>query len=297
MPPPHDTPGRDGTAGAPALRAGASGEVVAAPLAAKRWGGCCGTVPAVLVHGFTQGLWAWGSIGSSLGTNREVTAADLPGHGGSSATRAGPWTTAALLAGVARGPAAWVGYSLGGRMCLHLALERPDLVKGLVLVGAHPGIADEAEREARRRADAELADSLDPPPGHPSASLEPRHRLDRFLDRWLANPLFAGLDARSAELDRRRENDPAGLAWSLRLAGTGSQEPLWERLGELRMPVLVVAGEGDRKFSAIGRQTADAIGPRARFEAIRGAGHAVHLEQPGRFGALLGEWLGALDRA
>ncbi len=254
-----------------------------------------GRTPAVLVHGFTQGSWSWQATAEQLAGTRGVTCADLPGHGGSRDVSAGLWRTAGLLADVVPRPAFWVGYSLGGRACLHLALSRPDLVRGLVLIGAHPGIADEAERNRRRRADWQLAARLDPPPEHPDAADPPQVRLDRFLQRWLANPMFAGLDRRSAGLERRRENDPAGLAQSLRLAGTGSQEPLWGRLGELDMPVLVVAGQRDAKFTALGRRAAGLIGANARFEEVPGAGHPAHVEAPDHFSALLGRWIDSVE--
>jgi 2-succinyl-6-hydroxy-2,4-cyclohexadiene-1-carboxylate synthase len=173
----------------------------------------------------------------------------------------------------------YVGYSMGGRLCLHLALARPDLVEGLIVLGATAGIDDPGERAARREADEALAADLE------------RGGLDAFLDRWLANPLFAGLDPASAGLDDRRRNTVRGLAQSLRRAGTGTQEPLWDRLGELTVPVLVVAGERDEKFAAHGRRMAGAIGTSATFATVPGAGHPAHLEQPAAFVAILLGWL------
>ena len=90
-----------------------------------------------------------------------------------------------------------------------------------------------------------------------------------FLERWLSQPLFASLDRSDGDIEARLTNTAAGLASSLRLAGTGTQAPLWTRLGELAMPVLVVAGEHDAKFTAIGRRMADSI-PDASFVAHRG---------------------------
>jgi 2-succinyl-6-hydroxy-2,4-cyclohexadiene-1-carboxylate synthase len=232
----------------------------------------------VLVHGFTQTLASWEPLAARLRARWRVVRADLPGHGGSAAVRADLPTTAELL-GTAGGPGAFVGYSLGGRVCLRLALDRPDLVRALVLLGASPGIAGAGERAERRAADEALARDLE------------RDGVAAFLDRWLAGPLFATLPAERAGRAERLGNGAAGLAAALRLLGTGTQEPLWARLPELAAPVLLVAGELDGKFAAMAERMAGAIGPRARVALVPGAGHAAHLEQPERFGDLVEPFL------
>ena len=123
------------------------------------------------------------------------------------------------MLGASCGPATYVGYSMGGRLCLHLALARPETVERLVLVSATAGIEDDDERATRRAADDALATSLE------------RDGVDAFLDGWLAQPMFATLA--DPGLDDRRRNVAAGLASSLRLAGTGTQQPLWDRLASL----------------------------------------------------------------
>jgi pimeloyl-ACP methyl ester carboxylesterase len=107
------------------------------------------------------------------------------------------------------------------------------------------------------------------------------------MDRWLAQPLFAGLPAKAAGRDARLTNTAAGLASSLRLVGTGAMTPVWDRLEELDVPVLVLAGERDTKFAPLGAQLAAAIGPRARLRLIGGAGHAAHLERPSEVAAAI----------
>jgi 2-succinyl-6-hydroxy-2,4-cyclohexadiene-1-carboxylate synthase len=231
----------------------------------------------VLVHGFTQTLAAWTPVGERLG-RRQVVRVDLPGHGGSGGVRVG-FAEAAGLLGAAGGAGTYVGYSLGGRLCLRLALDRPDLVGALVLVGASPGIADPGQRAARRAADEALARELE------------RDGVAAFLDRWLAGPLFATLPAHSAGRAGRLANTADGLAAALRRLGTGAQEPLWDRLTGLRPPALLVAGERDPKFAAIAREMAAAIGPSARVVLVPGAGHAVHLERPAELAALIEQFL------
>ena len=239
-----------------------------------------GAARVMLVHGFTQTLAAWGALGERLAHRWEVVRVDLPGHGRSGGVRAG-FEEAAGLVGEAGGVGAYVGYSLGGRVCLRLALDRPDLVRALVLVGASPGIADAGERAARRAADERLAAEIE------------RDGVAAFLDRWLAGPLFATLPAEAAGRDERLANTAEGLASALRRLGTGVQEPLWDRLGGLRPPVLLVAGERDPKFSELAHRMAAAVGRTARVAVVAGAGHAVHLERPATTATLIEEFLAA----
>jgi 2-succinyl-6-hydroxy-2,4-cyclohexadiene-1-carboxylate synthase len=232
----------------------------------------------VLVHGFTQTGRSWSAIAGDLARDHEVVLVDAPGHGGSSQA-CGDLPAGAHALAEAGGDAVYVGYSMGGRLCLQLALDEPDRVLGLVLLGATAGIVDDSERAARRAADEALAADLE------------RDGLEVFLERWLALPLFAGLSPDAAGVDDRRRNTVAGLAASLRLGGTGSQADLWGCLGRLDAPVLVLAGERDAKFTGIGRELAATIGGNARFEAIADAGHAAHLERPASFLEALRRWL------
>lgn len=222
----------------------------------------------VLVHGFTQTARSWDEVAGILAARFEVVMVELPGHGGSARARLDFPTTAAAIGEVGGGPATYVGYSMGGRLCLRTALDEPGVVSSLVLIGASPGLADGDARAERRRADALLADDL--AAGDTKA----------FLDGWLARPLFETTTPRPADLEARRANPPDGLAYALRELGTGTQEPLWDRLPQLEMPVLLLAGEHDAKFRDVAGRMAAAIGPNARTCWVPGAGHAVPLDQP-----------------
>lgn len=236
---------------------------------------------ALLLHGFGQNGRCWGRLGEALATTHDVTALDLPGHGGAGAVLADLWATAELVAGSIdpAAPTAVIGYSMGGRVALHAALAHPAAVDRLVLISATAGIDDAGEREARRAADDALAARIE------------AIGVDAFVDEWLALPLFAGLPPEGRFVDERRTNSVRGLASSLRLAGTGTQEPLWSRLPELSMPVLVVAGQDDPKFAALAERLAAGIGPNATLAVVGGAGHTVHLEQPTLTADLITTWL------
>ena len=241
----------------------------------------------VLVHGFTQNARCWGELPRRLQRHFRVLAVDVPGHGRTPAEHdRADLAEAARLIGEVGGRARYLGYSMGGRMCLQLACDRPDLVEELVLVGATPGLVDAGARAARRDADEGLAGDL-------LAS-----GLPAFLDRWLALPLFAGLTAESAAREQRLQNRAEGLAWSLRRCGTGTQDPLWERLDRLTMPVLLLAGSEDAKFAAEARAMLDRLTEPhlATLALVAGAGHTAHLEQPAAFLEIVERWWATRER-
>ena len=222
-------------------------------------------MPLVLVPGFTQTAASWDPVLAHLPPDREAVAVDVP-------TGLGFVETAAAI-GEREGRAVYAGYSMGGRLCLRLALDRPDLVRGLVLLSASPGVA---ERETRRAADEKLAQEIE------------RDGVDAFLDRWLRQPLFATLPSDAAGLDARRAgNTVATLTHALRALGPGTQEPLWERLGELEPPFVPAAGVLDEKYVDLAFEMAGRVGTDVHPVLIGGAGHAAHLENPEAVAALL----------
>jgi 2-succinyl-6-hydroxy-2,4-cyclohexadiene-1-carboxylate synthase len=220
----------------------------------------------VFVHGFTQTPASWDPVMQLLDAPTRALAP----------TAGADFTTTAT--GLDVGPGVYVGYSQGGRLCLQLALDRPAAVERLVLVSASPGIADPVARAARRDADERLAQEIE------------RDGVDAFLERWLAQPLFATLPRERSGIDERRaRNTIEGMTSQLRVLGQGVQPSNWERLGGLRMPVLLIVGERDTKYVEIAQRMADAI-PRARVEVVPGAGHACHLEQPEMVAHVLSSW-------
>ena len=240
----------------------------------------------VMAHGFTQTGRVWGSIDDNLASDHQVVRVDMPGHAGSSSVRVGLVDGALALGGVG-GRASYLGYSMGARFCLHLALARPDLVESLVLISGTAGIDAAAERQQRRVSDGALADELDPASGDGVAL-----PVETFVRRWLNAPLFAGVSPGADGFDQRLRNTGAGLASSLRLAGTGTQRPLWEILGRLSMPVLIISGAMDEKFTALGSRMAEAIGANATRAVVPGAGHAPHLQRPDEVVTLVRAHLG-----
>jgi 2-succinyl-6-hydroxy-2,4-cyclohexadiene-1-carboxylate synthase len=241
----------------------------------------------VLLHGFTQTGRLWGRFGEHLAASFTLVALDLPGHAGSDAVRADLPATARLVAdaaGAAVGdaPCSLLGYSLGARVALQVLAQGGLPVSGAVLIGATGGIEDPEARAERRRADDVRADEL-----------ESSGDLEGFLDSWLRGPLFERLGA-GAERDERLRNSAAGLASSLRLCGTGTQEPLWDAVRSLPCPVLAMAGTDDTRFAAHALRLAD-LAPHGVASLLPAGGHAVHLAQPDHAGRIVEHWLRAVD--
>jgi 2-succinyl-6-hydroxy-2,4-cyclohexadiene-1-carboxylate synthase len=237
----------------------------------------------VLLHGFTQTSRLWGRFGDALAGYRKLVGIDLPGHAGSDAERADLPATAVLVAEAVRATIGTdecelLGYSLGARVALHVTLGTDLPLRRLILIGGTGGIEDPEARQDRRQADEATA-----------AALEASGDLDAFIDRWVSSPMFARL-ADAAQTDERRRNSAAGLASSLRLTGTGTQEPLWDQLETLAIPMLALAGTDDVRFAAHALRLAR-LAPEGVASLIPGGGHAVHLAQPEPVGRLVRHWL------
>ena len=237
----------------------------------------------VVLHGFTQTGRLWGRFGDLLSRRHTLVAVDLPGHAGSDAVRADLPATAdlvrqAVTSAIGPEPCDLLGYSLGARTALYVATGTDLAVRRLVLIGATGGIEDADRRRQRREADEATA-----------AVLEASGDVDSFIERWLSGPMFAQL-AEAGQTEERRRNSAAGLASSLRLAGTGTQEPLWDRIPGLSVALLALAGSDDTRFGAHALRLAR-LAPRGVASLIPGGGHAVHLAQPDVTGRIVEQWL------
>ena len=231
------------------------------------------------LHGFTQTRESWRPVIEELEGAYSCTTIDAPGHGESSNGKLTLVETGDAIAAVMP-TGTLIGYSMGARMALHTVLQHPNKIKRLVLVSGTAGIDEESERQSRIASDETLADHIE------SIGVE------QFIHEWLRNPLFAGLSESNAQIAERLRNTPTGLADSLRYAGTGTQTPLWSRLSEITIPVLLVAGELDPKFVALAERMHHEL-PFSQLEVVEGAGHTVHLEKTDAFCEILISWLDA----
>jgi 2-succinyl-6-hydroxy-2,4-cyclohexadiene-1-carboxylate synthase len=238
-----------------------------------------GVEHVVALHGFTGTGRLWDPAAALLDAGEmRVWAPDLPGHGMAATER--PVTFERCVERVLAGaPDRFVlcGYSLGGRVALHVALAAPERVTGLVLVATTAGIEDDGERAARRAADEALAAEFE------------ELAISQVADRWLGQTLFAADPPDARELQRRDvlRNVPSGLAAALRGTGTGVMTPLWDRLGELTMPATMIAGERDAKYVALGERLAAALPGAGPPVVVPGAGHGLPREAPEAVAAAL----------
>ncbi len=232
--------------------------------------------PLAFVHGFTQTRTSWEPLIAEMSTEIEAMLIDAPGHG-ESGDACSLADTAHLLCGAAGGRTL-VGYSMGARMSLVAATVCPGAFSRLVIISGTAGIDTEPERAQRRSDDEQLADRIE------------QIGVARFVDEWLANPMFAGLSIENARRDERMKNTARGLAGSLRLAGTGTQQPLWDQLPEISVPVLFVAGEHDSKFCALAERMHSLV-PGSELHVHPGVGHTVHLEDPRGCAGVIDGWL------
>ena len=235
------------------------------------------TTTLLLLHGFTNTGASWDGVVAALPQRYRPLAPDIRGHGPDDTRR--PVSLAGVITDVAElAPErfAVAGYSMGGRLALHVALALPSRVRRLVLIGASPGIADPAARQERRAADERLADEVQ------------AMTIEAFAARWATTAVLADQPpaVQAAVGADRRRNTPAGLAAALRGLGTGALPSLWERLGEIPIPVDLVVGERDAKFRVTAEQMAARL-PRAQVTVVAGAGHAVHLEDPAAVAAII----------
>lgn len=226
----------------------------------------------VALHGFAGTGRSWEDVAAG------IDAPDLPGHGSASGRRPidlDYCVRAVLDAAPER--FALAGYSMGGRIALHVALAAPERASRLILVSTSAGIEDEHARRARRAADEALAARFE---------LESIAEIARC---WTGQPLFAddppAVRARQAQDVMR--NEPAGLAAALRGLGVGAMAPVWERLAELTMPATLLAGGRDGRYVALARRMAADLGGPAEMRVVPGAGHGLLREAPQQVAAAL----------
>ncbi|MSP21837.1 MAG: 2-succinyl-6-hydroxy-2,4-cyclohexadiene-1-carboxylate synthase [Dehalococcoidia bacterium] len=254
----------------------------------ERWGS---GPPVVLLHGFTGSAGGWADLAGALAPEFEAIAIDIVGHGQSDAPedverysmRRVVDDLAAVLKALGHERATWLGYSMGGRTALQVAVHWPDVVSALILEGGTPGLATSEERTARVAADEVLAQKI------------LSEGVEAFVDFWQEVALFASQkrlpqQRRDRVRAGRLRNRAIGLANSLRGMGTGAQEDVRDRLDGERAPSFLITGGLDTKFTNIAREMAERL-PNATIAVIDDAGHAAHVERPEEFSSLVLDFL------
>ncbi len=250
------------------------------------------THPAIMfLHGFMGRGDDWETTALQFADDYFCIVPDLPGHGDTQlSTDPGEYSMSAtaqsvvdVLTRLGIDRATLVGYSMGGRIALYVALEYPERANGLVLESASPGLSTERERADRIEIDEGRAFRL--------AS----DGIDRFVDEWYEMQLFESLknhpDALAVIKEKRKQNSVDGLSRCLRGVGTGAQPSLWQRLSECTMPALLLCGEYDEKFIEINRAMSESM-DHSKLRIVSGAGHLVHVEQPSDYCGAVSDFVG-----
>ena len=247
--------------------------------------------PLVLLHGFMGSGANWQAQIEAFAAQFQVITVDLLGHGATEAPARSiryrmeyaAQDLIAIFEQLELASVSLLGYSMGGRLALYTTLAYPDEVTRLILESASPGLKTQEERAERIQQDEALAQRIE------------SEGVETFAKSWSNLPLFASQtpEVRKHLHKLRLQNNPQGLANSLRGMGAGAQPPLWDQLEELDLPVLLLCGELDRKFCAINREM-QALILGATLEMIPDAGHTVHIEQPKRYHEVVLEFLKTL---
>jgi 2-succinyl-6-hydroxy-2,4-cyclohexadiene-1-carboxylate synthase len=247
--------------------------------------------PVLFLHGFTSKGSSWKTSVRPLVEKYKVILIDLLGHGDTSKPQDpsryciehAADDTADLLQQLNISRASVVGYSMGGRLAIAFAARNPSMVEKLVLESASPGLRSEQERRARIEQDEKLAEMI------------LTKGIPYFVDYWTNIPLFQSqklLDKgiQKKVYEERMSNDAMGLANSLKGMGTGAQGSYWECLDELNCPVLLVTGSLDEKFCRIADKMIKKL-KNASHTTFLNKGHALHVEDPEKFGTIVLEFL------
>ncbi len=239
--------------------------------------------PLLLLHGFTGSSQSWQEHTAVFTQQLQTITIDILGHGRSACPNdEKAYTIANVAADIITlldvlniEKTNLLGYSMGGRLALYLAVFYPERFHTLILESASPGLATAVSRQERIAKDRTLADWIE------------SEGMEAFVERWQKLPLWTSqkqLPARKQHTLRqqRLQNNPVGLANSLRGMGTGQQASLWSHLSNVQLPALLLVGELDPKFTQINQQMGGQL-PQATLNIMQGAGHTIHLERPSTF--------------
>ena len=232
----------------------------------------------IFFHGFLGSGLDWQEIVTGLSKDFYCLAIDLPGHGKTLVNGSLMAYSMELFAisitrfckNLGIGGASLVGYSMGGRLALYLSITLGKLWSAAVFESATPGIINEKLRVERQISDNKIAKSLE------------NNNLESFLKDWYQQPMFDAFRNNKnfySILKQRKTNNPKELAKALRKMGLGVQPSLWHQCKTIKFPILLLAGEFDRKFCNIMKEM-KSINKDFNLKIIENAGHNIHLEQP-----------------
>jgi 2-succinyl-6-hydroxy-2,4-cyclohexadiene-1-carboxylate synthase len=243
------------------------------------------SLPGLLfLHGFLGSSQDWTEITDALCLDFFCVALDLPGHGNSLEDDEAIYRMPNLAAYIVDLLQTWstkkwkiVGYSMGGRLALYLAIHYPDIFDKAVMVSASPGLEKEDERLKREYEEKLLVQDL------------LQNTFEQFLKKWYQQPLFSSLSQKENFLkmwERRLKNSPQYLSKSIQYMGLSKQASLWQLLGGCLVSLQFVCGDLDEKFVELNKQMCR-LSSHANLTVITDCGHSVMLEVPDKLMKIL----------
>lgn len=252
-------------------------------------------IPIIFLHGFTGSATDWDFIFDKIDKKYFPIAFDLPGHGKTTSPDDLDYYSASSYINTVKSVldefkinrAIFVGYSMGGRTALSFSITYPDSVIALILESSTAGIENESERISRVKIDSEIAEKI------------VSDGIDSFVDYWMNLPFFNSLKLLNDKtykklIKDKKANSPIGLSNSLKGFSTGLMPSLWHKLSSIEFPVMMIAGEHDRKYARLNREMANRIKD-SELKIISNTGHNTHIENPEEFIILVNKFLNNLD--
>ncbi|CAO2820404.1 unnamed protein product [Amaranthus hypochondriacus] len=243
----------------------------------------------LFLHGFLGTSEDWIPIMKAVSGSAKCFAVDLPGHGksriqsGDSVNLTGGLSLSIevvaailnqLIDKLCTRKITLVGYSMGARIALYMALRFPGKIDGAVVISGSPGLKDETDRRIRAAKDDSRARTLT------------SFGLASFLGNWYRGDLWRSFREhqcfKKMVTSRLEHDDIHGLAKALSDLSIGRQPSLWDDLEHCSIPLMFIVGEKDLKFKNISHEISRKLGPTSNYEAVEvpNSGHAVHLENP-----------------
>ena len=250
-----------------------------------------GDTSLLFIHGFAGSAEDWNEIVEALSGDFKLVSIDMPGFGKSAkpdepeyySQSFGRAVITSVIKQLGLDKVILVGYSMGGRFALDVVAADSQSVIGLILESSAPGIEDEEQRELRVLSDTALANAIT------------EKGMEWFVNYWSGIDLFQSQkelsELKMLQQDHRRlRNTTIALTNSLRAFGAGVMEPLWNYLHTIDVPILLLTGELDSKFTAInGRMSV--MFPLCKHIVVKNTGHNIHLENPSEFVNLLKDFI------
>ena len=236
--------------------------------------------PVVLVHGLGGSAHVWYGVMENLALHHHVVAMDLRGFGRSDtggSLSVAQWVSdvGALIDALGLPAVTLVGHSLGTLVCQQLAVDRPELVDMLVLVGGISWFEPPARDVYLQRADRVEAEGM-----------------DAIVDEWLPGALAPRTHAKLPQLvgllrDLFLRNDPASYAKACRAL---AKVPQIHRT-KIGQPTLLIVGDHDRSTPLAMTEELHREIPVSRVRVVPAAAHWCTLEQPDVIAAAILEFL------